>query len=98
MMYAPPATKTSAKVPTNSATKCRNESLISRSSEDQGGVDAAEAEAVRQHVVDARVAAAPREVVQVARVVGGLQVHRRRQPLVAQRHRTDRGLERARRA
>src|SRR5688572_32080443 len=80
IMIAPPPTRTRAKVPTNSATKCRRESrkvvLLDEgasaakldatsptskgapsagAAQHQRGVDPAEAEGVRQHVLDPRV-------------------------------------------
>src|SRR5689334_17049695 len=129
-MIAPPPMNTSAKVPTNSATKCRYASrmrtpivsgaqprtslnlfarapnVIHRFSQDdkqssvcsakyEGRVDAAEAERIAQCVLNSRRPPFSRDVVEIAVVVGGVEIDRRGEPAALERKRANRGLERA---
>src|SRR4051794_13928027 len=68
------------------------------SAQDQARVRAAEAEAVRDDVVDAPLARAVRHVVEIALGVGRRVVDRRRDPPARQRERAERRLDAARRA
>src|SRR5687768_15287087 len=105
MIEAPP-TNTSAKVPTNSATKWRRESFIGRRGEGRkersirtlqhhGGVDAAKTKGVAQRVLHRPLPARAGDVVEVAPVPGRVEVQRRGQPAALERHRRNRDLERA---
>src|SRR6478672_10925886 len=123
-MIAPLPTNTSAKTPTNSATKCRAASLMGVLQGAWNGrrryayprraatsiaclvvaphhdrcVDAPEPERVADDDVEVSGASDARHVIEVARLVRRLEVHRWRNPAVAQRERTDGRFDRSRRA
>src|SRR5256714_6965542 len=109
-MIAPLPTNTRAKVRMNSATKCRHESRMSRplrkwrerarssdhSTQNQRGVDSAEAERVGEHVLHSLFPPSSRQKIKIAGFIRNLKVDRGRQPLALDRQRANRRLDRAR--
>src|SRR5205823_11580810 len=111
IISAPLPMKTSAKVPINSAAKCRHASRIDVSpkvyggaaarrersldhpAQYQRGVYSAEAERVRQHVLDAFRPPRLRQKVKITGLVRNLKIDGRWEPLLLQRQRANRGLD-----
>src|SRR5258708_27048543 len=71
---------------------------ISHAAQDHAGIDAAKTEGIAHDVIQLGVATMMRDDIEIARRIGIIAVQRRRYPTLLDRHGTNRGLDRSRRA